>query len=83
MVKIQELIDWLQQHDPKNEVGIDEGGLTLHIVQDNKILTDDWYEIGGIPAWIENDCQHIQSAVRDNELMCLDCGASRDIEEEE
>jgi hypothetical protein len=44
-VTVRELEEWLRNFDPDTEVGIDEGGLTLCVVQ----KLDAYYEIGGLP----------------------------------
>lgn len=48
----QSIMDWLSSLPRGADVGIDEGGLRLVAVLDDK-LTGDFYEIGGIPEEIE------------------------------
>lgn len=53
MVSSKALYDWLSGFTPQQEVGIDEGGLTLRIVE-NGVMTNAYYEVGGIPEDIEH-----------------------------
>ena len=52
MIPVQDLIEWLSAFSPECSVGVDEGGLQLHIVKDGA-LTGAYYEIGGIPEDIK------------------------------
>lgn len=53
MESTADLYKWLENFTPQDQVGIDEGGLTLRIVT-NGVLTKAYYEVGGIPEDIEH-----------------------------
>lgn len=53
MMDVQQVRHWLESLDSNDEVGIDEGGLSLRIVRDG-ILMDEYCEVGGIPEEVEN-----------------------------
>ena len=54
MTSTKDLIDWLKTLPKGSEVGIDEDGLTLRVVDDNCVVSDAYFEIGGIPEELEN-----------------------------
>lgn len=53
MVPVGDVIEWLSTFGPKCSVGVDEGGLTLLVVDEEDDIVGT-YEIGGIPEGIEN-----------------------------
>lgn len=53
---VKELQRWLKTLRPTDLVGIDEGGLTLIVLDNGGIETGAYYEIGGLPEkWKERN----------------------------
>lgn len=48
---VKDIKEWLDNFNPNEHVGIDEGGLSLRIVEDMYC----YFEIGGIPEGIEDE----------------------------
>lgn len=61
-IKVNELIHWLNSLPIDSEVGIDEEGLTLQSVLDDKV----YLEVGGIPEELIITLKEIQQEVPDN-----------------
>jgi hypothetical protein len=49
MMTIHDVHEWLARLDPNNNLGVDEGGLTLVEVDPTGRLTGQCLEIGGVP----------------------------------
>lgn len=49
MTSTKDLIDWLQSLPPESSVGVDEGGLTLVVLDENDKVGEAYYEVGGVP----------------------------------
>ena len=49
MTSTKELIDWLKALPSSSSVGIDEGGLTLRVLDKDDRLTESYFEVGGVP----------------------------------
>lgn len=49
MMSAQELIEWAQSLNPDDQVGVDDGGLTLRVYGGGN-----WLEIGGLPLACPN-----------------------------
>lgn len=54
MISKLTLLSWVRSLPSGSNIGIDEGGLTLRVVVGDN-LTEEYYEIGGIPEEIEHD----------------------------
>ena len=49
MITRKELLEWVESLDPESFVAIDEGGLTLIVIDKNLISAIGWLEVGGTP----------------------------------
>lgn len=65
MICVHELRTWLEQFTPDHQIGIDEGGLTLQSINDERI----YLEVGGLLEPEEESTEEKSARLTHNEQL--------------